>query len=41
MHGIHHSTPPDEHNTNYELFSSRWDRLFHSYTHLDMEINAL
>jgi len=31
-HRIHHSTLPEEHNTNYEFFLSCWDRLFHSYT---------
>jgi len=32
MHRIHHSTLPEEHNTNYGFFLSCWDRLFHSYT---------
>lgn len=32
MHSIHHSTLPEEHNTNYGFFLSCWDRLFHSYT---------
>lgn len=33
MHRIHHSTLPEEHNTNYGFFLSCWDRLFQSYTH--------
>ena len=33
MHRIHHSTLPNEHNSNYGFFLSCWDRLFNSYTH--------
>ena len=32
MHRIHHSTLPDEHNSNYGFFFSCWDRLFRSYS---------
>ena len=34
MHRIHHSTLPNEHNSNYGFFLSCWDRLFQSYTDL-------
>ena len=31
MHSIHHSTEPDETDTNYGFNLSIWDRLFSTY----------
>jgi len=33
MHRVHHSTIPEETNSNYSFNLSIWDRLFRTYTH--------